>query len=168
MPPPPKTTIALPAPLARDAARVARALGMTRDELAAWAVSEVVQRYPDQEAEGGERRAAHQGEVYWVTLSHSSGRHPHVIVSDDALNHSRLTTVAACAVTSNLRRAQIAGNVTLDAGEGGLAQASVVEVSKVSTVAVAELGECLGQVSAARVRQILAGLRFVRKSFWAR
>ena len=66
----------------------------------------------------------------------------------------------ACAVTSNLKRAQIAGNVALDAGEGGLAKASVVEVSKVSTVAQAELGDCLGQVSAARVQQILAGLRF--------
>lgn len=158
MPPHPKTSITLPAPLAREAARVARLLSLTRGELVAWAVGEVVRRYPA--AETGERRAVHQGEVYWVTLSHSSGRHPHVIVSDDALNHSRLTTVAACAVTSNLKRAQIAGNVALDAGEGGLAKASVVEVSKVSTVAQAELGDCLGQVSAARVQQILAGLRF--------
>ncbi|MEO8396295.1 MAG: type II toxin-antitoxin system PemK/MazF family toxin, partial [Chloroflexota bacterium] len=45
---------------------------------------------------------------------------------------------------------------------------SVVEVSKVSTVDKTQLGEYIGSLSEARIAQILAGMRFLQRSFFAR
>jgi len=88
------------------------------------------------------------------------------VVQDNLFNHSRVTTVIVCALTSNLHRASEPGNVLLDVGEGGLSKQSVVVVSQISSVEKARLGERVGSLSDARVEQILAGLRFQQVSFF--
>jgi mRNA interferase MazF len=112
----------------------------------------------------------HRGDVYWISPESDPAAapnyaHPHVVVQDDALNHSRLTTVVVCALTSNLQRLKEPGNVLLDDGEGGLPKRSVVIVSQVSSVEKASLGGRLGTLGEARVEQILAGLRFQQRAF---
>jgi mRNA interferase MazF len=112
----------------------------------------------------------HQGDIYWAPLADPDAAgtgitHPHVVVQPDVLNHSRIQTVVVCALTSNLRRASLPGNVLLDAGEANLPRQSVVEVSKVSTVEKTRLGAYIGTLSAPRVAQILAGMRFVQRAF---
>lgn len=92
--------------------------------------------------------------------------YPHMVVQDDVFNHSRITTVVVCALTSNLRRGSWPGNVLLEAGEGGLPKRSVVVVSQVSSVEKAHLGERIGSLSETRVEEILAGLRFQQASFF--
>lgn len=114
-----------------------------------------------------------RGDVFWVEPDDSRGpvpsySHPHVVVQDDVFNHSRITTVVVCALTSNLQRANEPGNVLLEVGEGNLPKQSVVVVSQVSSVAKARLGERIGSLSDARVEQILTGLRFQQVSFFAR
>ena len=114
-----------------------------------------------------------RGDVFWLEPDDSRGpvpgySHPHVVVQDDVFNHSRITTVVVCALTSNLHRANEPGNVLLDAGEGGLPSRSVVVVSQVSSVDKARLGERIGVLSDARVEQILAGMRFQQASFFNR
>lgn len=57
-----------------------------------------------------------QGDLFWVTPDEARGSlpgvaHPHVVVQDDTLNRSRLTTVIVCGLTSNLKRATEPGNV---------------------------------------------------------
>jgi len=94
--------------------------------------------------------------------------HPHVVVQEDVFNHSRVTTVIVCALTSNLHRATEPGNVLLDIGEGDLPKQSVVVVSQISSLDKARLGERIGSLSEARVEQILAGLRFQQLSFFHR
>lgn len=107
-----------------------------------------------------------QGDVYWLDVGvEGEIRHPHVVVQDDVFNHSRIHTVVVCALTTNLNKAGMPGNVVLEAGEGNLPKASVVEVSKVSSVEKARLGEKIGTISRERVEQILAGMRFVQESF---
>jgi mRNA interferase MazF len=91
-----------------------------------------------------------------------------VVVQDDVFNHSRITTVVVCALTSNLRRANEPGNVLLEVGEGNLPRQSVVVVSQVSSVEKASLGGWIGSLTDARVEQILAGLRFQQVSFFGR
>jgi mRNA interferase MazF len=91
-----------------------------------------------------------------------------VVVQDDVFNHSRITSVVVCALTSNLRRANEPGNVLLEVGEGNLPRQSVVVVSQVSSVGKARLGGWTGSLSDARVEQILAGLRFQQVSFFGR
>jgi mRNA interferase MazF len=115
----------------------------------------------------------HRGDVFWISPDDSRGpvpsySHPHVVVQDDVFNHSRITTVVVCALTSNLQRATEPGNVLLDVGEGNLAKQSVVVVSQISSVDKARLGERIGSLSSSRVEQILAGLRFQQVSFFGR
>jgi mRNA interferase MazF len=91
-----------------------------------------------------------------------------VVVQDDVFNHSRITTVIVCALTSNLQRANEPGNVLLEEGEGSLPKQSVVVVSQISSIEKAGLGDRLGSLSNERVEQILAGLRFQQVSFFDR
>lgn len=113
----------------------------------------------------------HRGDLYWL-CDHEPGRstsgiaHPHVVVSEDVFNHSRVTTVIVCALSSNLSRMKEPGNALLDPGEGGLEKVSVVLVSQVSSVPKAMLGARIGSLSAERVDQVLAGLRFQQTSFF--
>ncbi len=109
-----------------------------------------------------------QGDIYWVPLQESSDldagyTHPQVVIQDDAINHSRVNTVVVCALTTNIKRANLPGNVLLEAGEANLAKQSIVVVSQVSTVRKAQLGEYIGSLSKQRVDQILSGMRFVQR-----
>ena len=118
-------------------------------------------------------RLIHQGDVYWVQLAGADDAaprilHPHVVVQDDLLNHSRLDTVVVCTLTSNLKRAAMPGNVLLAPGEANLPRQSVVEVTKLFAVDKAQLGEYIGALSVERLAQIFAGMRFVQRSFFTR
>jgi mRNA interferase MazF len=112
-----------------------------------------------------------RGDLFWIAPDDSRGpvpsySHPHVVVQDDVFNHSRITTVVVCALTSNLHRANEPGNVLLDVGEGNLPDQSVVVVSQIAAVDKACLGERIGSLSDTRVEQILSGLRFQQVSFF--
>jgi mRNA interferase MazF len=107
-----------------------------------------------------------QGDIYWVDLEEPIGsapgfRHPHVVVQNDVFNSSRIHTVVVCALTSNLRRAEAPGNVLLQPGEANLPKQSVVNVSQIFTVDKQQLGDKIGSLSPARVREILEGIRLV-------
>ena len=107
-----------------------------------------------------------QGDIYWVELGEPRGsepgyRHPHVVIQNNLFNQSRIRTVVVCALTSNLARANAPGNVLLEAGEANLPKQSVVNVSQIFTVDRAQLGEYIGTLSRARVRQILDGVSLV-------
>ncbi|AGC43307.1 PemK family protein [Myxococcus stipitatus DSM 14675] len=115
----------------------------------------------------------HRGDVFWVAPDDSRGptpdySHPYVVVQEDVFNHSRITTVVMCALTSNPHRATEPGNVLLDVGEGNLPKQSVVVVSQISSVEKSRLGERIGSLSATRVEQVLAGLRFQQQAFFRR
>ena len=112
-----------------------------------------------------------RGNLYWLALARNEGEppgysHPHVVVQDDVLNHSRITTVVVCALTTNLHRANEPGNVLLGPGEGDLPSASVVVVSQVDSVEKSRLGERIGALSAARVDEVLAGLAFQQRAYF--
>ncbi|MBX3212286.1 MAG: type II toxin-antitoxin system PemK/MazF family toxin [Labilithrix sp.] len=115
----------------------------------------------------------HRGDLFWIAPDDADDAapnhaHPHVVVQEDHFNHSRVSSVIVCALTSNLRRATEPGNVLLDLGEGNLPRQSVVVVSQIAAVAKARLGQRIGALSDARVEQIIAGLRFQQSSFFSR
>ncbi|MEQ1500981.1 MAG: type II toxin-antitoxin system PemK/MazF family toxin [Myxococcota bacterium] len=123
-------------------------------------------------------RRIDRGDLFWVASTDARRAddddrgpapdyaHPHVVVQDDVFNHSRLTTVVVCALTTNLHRASEPGNVLLDPGEGGLPKQSVVVVSQIASIDERRLGDRIGALSEVRVAQILAGLRFQQVSFF--
>lgn len=101
--------------------------------------------------------------MFWVDLGPPSGAgpgflHPHVVIQNDVFNRSRLGTVVVCTLTSNLKRAQVPGNVLLEEGEANLPKQSVAVVSQLFTVDKEDLMERIGCLSAERVRQILQGI----------
>jgi uncharacterized protein (TIGR02246 family) len=74
-----------------------------------------------------------RGDLFWIDGAEGPA-HPHVVVQEDALNRSRISTVVVVALTSNLHRAGEPGNVLLDPGEGGLPRRSVAVVSQIDAV----------------------------------
>jgi mRNA interferase MazF len=104
-----------------------------------------------------------QGDVFWIEQDEPQGsepgyRRPFVVIQNNLFNQSRLNTAVVCALTTNLQRAKSPGNVLLASGEGGLPQASVVNISQLFTVDKRDLQEYCGSLSVQRVEQILSGI----------
>ena len=104
-----------------------------------------------------------QGAVYWLHFgppegSAPAGRRPAVVVQQDRFNKSDISTVVVAAITRNLRLAGMPGNVRLRRGEGGLPNASVVNVSQLRTVDRLDLRERIGDLSSKRTHEILRGV----------
>lgn len=109
-----------------------------------------------------------RGDLHWIDADKlrpgvPGVPHPHVIVSDDLFNHSRIPTVVVCGLSSRVSRGSEPGTVRLDEGEGGLSRPSVVIATQVCVVDKADLGERIGRLEPARVDQVLAALRFVQR-----
>jgi mRNA interferase MazF len=107
-----------------------------------------------------------RGEIWWASLSEPSGsgpgfRRPLLIVSADSFNQSRINTVIAAAITSNLRLADAPGNVQIPVRGTGLSRPSVVNVSQIITVDRAFLTERLGRLNSELLTQVENGLRLV-------
>ena len=107
-----------------------------------------------------------QGDIFWVDLDEPGGSepgytHPSMVIQNNMFNHSDINTVILCGLTSNLKRANIPGNILLEAGEANLPKQSVVIVSQVFTVDKTQLREHIGALSKKRVRQILDGLKLI-------
>jgi mRNA interferase MazF len=107
-----------------------------------------------------------QGDIFWIDLDEPPGsepayRHPHVVIQNNVFNRSRISTVVACALTSNLKRAAAPGNVLLEPKEANLPKQSVVNISQIFTVDKSQLGEKIGTLSSRRVREILDGIRLL-------
>ena len=107
-----------------------------------------------------------RGEVWWAELpapvaSEPGFRRPVVIVSTDAFNRSRIRTVLAVVLTSNLRLSEAPGNVFLAAATSGLPKDSVANVSQVATLDKGFLSGRCGRISPRGMKGIDDGLRLV-------
>lgn len=107
-----------------------------------------------------------QGDVFWLYAGVPSGsepgfRRPHVVIQNNVFNHSQINTTVICAITSNLHRAQVPGNVRLFKGEANLPKPSVVNISQLLTVDKRFLIERMGTLSKERIQQILDGLHLL-------
>lgn len=104
-----------------------------------------------------------QGDIFWVEVDEPTGSepgytHPHVIVQNNLYNQSKIRTVIVCVLTSNIKYADVPGNVKLEKGEANLPKASVVNVSQILTIDKSQLGEYIGTVASRRVDEILDGI----------
>ncbi|MBI9044961.1 MAG: type II toxin-antitoxin system PemK/MazF family toxin [Anaerolineaceae bacterium] len=109
-----------------------------------------------------------QGDIYWVPLfdrdhSPSDIIHPHVVIQENVINHSRINSVVVCALTTNLKKANLPGNVLLEVGEANLPSQSVVVVSQVSSVDKMQLGDYIGSLNNERMRQVFSGMQFIQQ-----
>ena len=107
-----------------------------------------------------------RGQVWWADLGEPSGsepgfRRPLLIVQDDAFNRSRLRTVIAVVLTSNLRLVDAPGNVLIPAKTAGLPKDSVANVSQVITLDRDLLAEPVGRIRGPLLKSVDNGLRLV-------
>ena len=107
-----------------------------------------------------------RGQVWWADLDKPRGsapgfRRPLLIVQDDAFNRSRLRTVIAIVLTSNLRLVEAPGNVLVPAKVSGLPKDSVANVSQVITLDRDFLVEPIGRIRGQVLKDVENGLRLV-------
>jgi mRNA interferase MazF len=107
-----------------------------------------------------------RGEIWWATLpsptaSEPGYRRPLLIIQSDDFNRSRINTVIAVVITSNLRLAEAPGNVLLSKKDTNLSKKSVANVSQLITVDKSFLNEKVRNLSSHKLREIEAGVRFV-------
>jgi mRNA interferase MazF len=93
-----------------------------------------------------------RGEVWWAELpepvaSEPGYRRPVLIVQSDAFNRSRIHTVIAVVLTTNLRLAEAPGNVAVAKEDTALPRDSVANVSQIITLDKTFLTEWVSLVS---------------------
>jgi len=86
---------------------------------------------------------------------------PVLIVQSDAFNRSRLRTVIAVVLSTNLRLVEAPGNVLIPAKASGLRKDSVANVSQVITIDGEFLIELAGRVRGELLDDVENGLRIV-------
>ena len=107
-----------------------------------------------------------RGEVWWADLGAPDGsepgyRRPLLVVQNDAFNRSRIRTVIAVVLTSNMRLLDAPGNVLVRAKTAGLPKDSVANVSQLITIDRDFLAERVGRVPSDVLKDIDSGLRLV-------
>ena len=107
-----------------------------------------------------------RGEVWWASLRSPRGsepgfRRPVVIVQNDEFNASRIGTVVAVILTSNLALAAAPGNTLVEKKRSRLPKDSVANVSQVVTVNKSFLTEKAGELPSKLMAAVDAGLRLV-------
>jgi mRNA interferase MazF len=107
-----------------------------------------------------------RGEVWWASLAEPDGsepgyRRPVLVVQSNEFNESRIRTVVAVAITTNLRLATAPGNVLCGKGDSGLPRESVINVSQVLTLNKVRLTQRLGKLSTRQMQAVEMGLKSV-------
>jgi len=107
-----------------------------------------------------------RGQIWWADLGEPTGsapgfRRPILVVQSDAFNRSRIRTVVAVVLTSNLRLIEAPGNVLVPAKTAGLPKDSVANVSQLITVDRDFLAEPAGRIRGQLLKDVENGLRLV-------
>ncbi len=107
-----------------------------------------------------------RGEIWWASLpvpiaSEPGYRRPLLIIQSNDFNQSRISSVIAVVITSNLRLADAPGNVLLSKKESNLPKKSVVNVSQLIIVDKSFFTEKVGSIDASIMKEVEAGIRLV-------
>lgn len=107
-----------------------------------------------------------RGEIWWTSLSVPAGsepgfRRPVVIISSNDFNRSRIRTIIAAVITSNLRLADAPGNILLPRKSSKLAKDSVINVSQIITIDKSFLDEKVSSLNPKVLSKLSEGLQLV-------
>ena len=108
--------------------------------------------------------AIRRGDIWWADLAEPRGsepgdRRPVLVVQDDLLTDSALSTVMVVPLTTNLRRAEAIGNVALARRDTGLKKDSVALVCQVMTLDKTFLDALVRRLPARSLRAVDQGLQ---------
>ena len=107
-----------------------------------------------------------RGTVWWADLGEPRGsepgfRRPVLVVQSDAFNRSRMGTIVAVVLTSNLDLLDAPGNVLIPAKSSGLPRDSVANISQVVTLDREYFGDRTGKIGTTLLKAVGDGLRLV-------
>ena len=107
-----------------------------------------------------------RGEIWWAilpapTASEPGYRRPLLIIQSDDFNRSRIKTIIAVVLTSNLRLSEAPGNVLLSKKDSNLPKRSVANVSQLITVDKSFLTEKVGKLNPHKLEEVEIGIRLV-------
>ena len=107
-----------------------------------------------------------RAEIWWANLPEPRGsepgyRRPVLVIQSDDFNRSRISTVIAIVITSNMKLAEAPGNVYLPQKLTGLSKDSVANVSQVITLDKSFLTEKVGELPKYLIEEEEEGLRVV-------
>ena len=107
-----------------------------------------------------------RGEIWWAALPAPSAsdpgyRRPLLIIQSNDFNRSRINTVIAAVINSNLRLSGAPGNVLLSKKDSNLPKKSVANVSQLITVDKSFLTEKVGKLNPDKFKDVEAGIRLV-------
>jgi len=105
-------------------------------------------------------------EVWWADLEEPRGsepafRRPVLVVQTDSFNRSRLPTILAVVLSSNLRLLDAPGNVLLPSKVTGLPKDSAAVVTQLVTLDKDCLSEQVGKIPQRLMAQVDGGLKLV-------
>jgi len=105
-----------------------------------------------------------RGEIWWADLAEPRGsepgdRRPVLVVQDDHLTASALSTIMVVPLTTNLRRAEAIGNVLLPRRDTGLPKQSVALVCQVMTLDKTFFDAVVRRLPARLMRSVDLGLK---------
>lgn len=107
-----------------------------------------------------------QGDVFWTSLSPSSGsepayKRPVIIVQRDSINRSKFRTVVVVPLTKQTKHAILPGNVLLQKGEANIPKPSLARGTHVMVVDKNRLIEKIGALSRKRIKEIIDNIVWV-------
>ena len=107
-----------------------------------------------------------RGQIWWADLGEPLGsepgfRRPVLVMQSEAFNRSRLRTIIAVVLTSNLRLVAAPGNVLLPARTTGLGRDAVANVTQLVTLDRAVLTEEAGRLRGRLLTDVEKGLKLV-------
>lgn len=107
-----------------------------------------------------------RGQIWWADLGEPAGsepgfRRPVLVVQSEPFNRSRLHTIIAIVLTSNLRLVAAPGNMLLPARVTGLDRDSVANVTQIVTLDRDVLTEEAGRLRGRLLEDVDRGLRLV-------
>jgi len=105
-----------------------------------------------------------RGEIWWASMSTPRGsepgyRRPVLVIQSNAFTVSRIQTVLAAVLTSNLDLAAAPGNLIIKRKQSGLTRDSVINVSQVVTLNKTFLTEKVGVLPPKLMNAVDEGLR---------
>ena len=109
-----------------------------------------------------------RGDVWWAELPEPAGsgpgyKRPLLIIQSNEFNKSKINTVIAVVITSNLRLATAPGNILLPVKKAKLPKESVINVSQVITIDKALLTKKVHHLPIDIMDQVDEGLTLVLK-----
>ena len=108
-----------------------------------------------------------RGEVWWADMPEPSAsepgfRRPVLILQSNEFNQSRINTIIAAVISSNMKLGLAPGNVTLSKKSAGLDRESVINVSQLITLDKTFLNDRVGKKTRTKMQAVDEGVRLER------